>query len=230
LALLRGVPVVGIDTPTETVTPTGAALLLAMGTRFGPMPPMRIQSTGYGAGSRDTPGRPNVLTAVLGSSATEDSESGATEPMMLVETTVDDVTGEVLGQLVERLLEAGATDAWLAAVIGKKGRPAHVVTALCHDAHRDDVEQTLLRETGSLGLRRTLIQRSALARSQASIDVDGVEVGVKHGPYRSKPEFEDLRVAARLSGRSVREESDRVTARLIADAASADEVIDLHEG
>jgi uncharacterized protein (TIGR00299 family) protein len=214
LALLRGVPVIGIDTSMETVTPTGAALLLAMGTSYGLMPAMTVAATGYGAGSRDTPGRPNVLPAVLGAPAAIGAGSPADEPMSLVETTVDDVTGEVLGQLVERLLEAGAADAWLAPVIGKKGRPAHVVTALCHEAQRGAVEEALLRETGSLGLRRTPVQRRALPRETGQITIDGQSVAVKTGPYRAKAEYQDLLDLALESGLSVREVADRAVAQL----------------
>jgi uncharacterized protein (TIGR00299 family) protein len=201
LALLRGVPVVGLDTASETVTPTGAALLLAMATRYGPMPAMTLAAIGYGAGSRDTEGRPNVLPAVLGVEA-ESGFGAGTESMMLIETTVDDVTGEVLGQLVPRLLDAGAADAWLAPVLGKKGRPAHVVTALCHDQQLVAVEEALLRETGSLGLRRTRVQRRAVPRTTSQVTVDGQRVAVKTGPYRAKPEYEDLQALA--SGRAGR--------------------------
>ncbi len=201
LALLAGVPVVGSDTGMETVTPTGAALLRAAGCRYGPVPAMTVLATGYGAGSRDTPGRPNVLPAVLGTAP----DPAGLEAMIVLESTVDDLTGEVLGQLVDRLLEAGAADAWLAPVLGKKGRPAHVVTALCHDGDRDRVETALLRETGTLGVRRTPVQRRALPRTTGEILVDGRPIRTKSGPHRTKPEYEDLLAAARAAGRPVRE-------------------------
>jgi uncharacterized protein (TIGR00299 family) protein len=214
VALLRGVPVVGIDSQVETVTPTGAALLLAIGARYGPMPAMTVQAAGYGAGGRDTANRPNVLPALLGvgSSDSSGSHTGTqTEGMTLVETTVDDVTGEVLGQLVERLLDSGAADAWLATVLGKKGRPAHVVSALCHDRELADVEETLLRETGTLGLRRTSVQRRALPRTTGQITIDGEPVRVKTGPYRAKAEHDDLLAIARKRGVPLREVVDRAT-------------------
>ena len=213
LALLRGVPVVGIDTTAETVTPTGAALLHSAGTRYGPMPAMTVDSVGYGAGTRDLPGIPNVLPALLGVPLTT---RASFEPMTLVETTVDDVTGEVLGQLIDRLLDAGALDAWLAGVIGKKGRPAHVITALCREDQVAAVEETLLRETGSLGVRRTQVQRRALPRSTSVADIDGAQVRVKSGPYRRKPEFDDLQAAARDSALTVRELADVASAQLAA--------------
>jgi uncharacterized protein (DUF111 family) len=136
--------------------------------------------------------------------------------MLLVETTVDDVTGEVLGQIIERLLESGASDAWIGSVIGKKGRPAHVITALCHEDKAPAVERTMLRETGSLGARRTQIERHALMRSTSLIDIAGDEVRVKTGPYRTKPEFADLQTLARKSGLTLREVSDIANGQVIA--------------
>ncbi len=139
VALLDGAAVTGTLTglaggAAETVTPTGAALLRVAGCRYGPMPAMRVAGSGYGAGARDVPGRPNVLPALLGEPL-DDQEpadpAGDTETLIIVETTVDDVTGELLGDLPGLLLDAGALDAWITAVTGKKGRPAHVVTALC---------------------------------------------------------------------------------------------------
>jgi uncharacterized protein (TIGR00299 family) protein len=209
LALLDGVPVVGIDSTSETVTPTGAALLKAAGCRFGPMPPMILGQTGYGAGGRDTAGRPNVLPAVSGVRSDRDEQMvGRLESMMMIETTVDDVTGEVLGNLITQLLERGAADAWIAPVIGKKNRPTQVVTALCHEADAADIETVLLTETGSLGVRRRSIERRVLPRDQSEIRVAGLPVRVKSGPYHDKPEFEDLLHVARESGLTLREVSN----------------------
>ena len=144
---------IGIDSAKETVTPTGAALLAAIGTRYGPVPEMTIHAVGYGAGTRDTPGRPNVLTAVLGAKS---AVRQTIDPMVMIETTVDDVTGEVLGELVGELLQAGAADAWIAPVVGKKNRPAHVISALCTSQAAAAVEECLLSRTGSLGLGERL--------------------------------------------------------------------------
>jgi uncharacterized protein (TIGR00299 family) protein len=199
LALLQGVPVVGIDEPTETVTPTGAALLRAVGAEFGPVPAMTVRATGYGAGGRDTPARPNVLPVVLGS-----ADGPGLEELTVLETTVDDLTGEALGQLVERLLDAGALDAWLTPLLGKKGRPAHGVTALCRDGAAEAVEERLLVETGTLGVRRSRVLRRALERSFSTVTVHGHPVRVKHGPHRAKPEHDDVVAVARATGLPVR--------------------------
>jgi uncharacterized protein (TIGR00299 family) protein len=210
LALLRDVPVRGIDVAGETVTPTGAALLRALGCRYGPPPAMTVRATGYGAGSRDSPGRPNVLPIVLGTAPLlAASEPGAQrQSMTVLETTVDDVTGEVLGHVVDVLLSAGAVDAWIAPVTGKKNRPAHVVTALVHPQAAEHVEHALLRETGSLGARSHEVSRLALARTPAEVTVAGRPIRMKVGPYRAKPEYDDLVDVAARTGRPLREVAD----------------------
>ncbi|CAN5417146.1 nickel pincer cofactor biosynthesis protein LarC [soil metagenome] len=213
LGLLRGADVIGIDSAKETVTPTGAALLAAMGTRYGPVPEMTIRAVGYGAGSRDTPGRPNILTAVLGSKS---KVHNTIDAMVMIETTVDDVTGEVLGELVGELLLSGAADAWIAPVVGKKNRPAHVISALCRSHAVASVEDCLLSRTGSLGLRRTTVDRRTLSRTWTQVDIAGIPVRVKVGPHRAKPEHDDLRKVAAATGIPVRAAADQVQA-LIAD-------------
>lgn len=209
LALLAGVPVVGVPGGSETVTPTGAALLGALGCRYGEIPAMTLTRTGYGAGTRDTPERPNVLTALLGSPI---EGSSGREPLTVLETNVDDVTGEVLGQLIDRLLSAGAVDAWIGSVTGKKNRPTHVITALCHPAEDAAVTAVLMSETGTLGVRRTDAQRDVLPRREERVTVAGHDVRMKVGPHRAKPEHDDLVRIAHLTG---------VPVRLIADQAQA---------
>jgi len=209
LALLAGVPVVGVPGGSETVTPTGAALLAALGCRYGEIPAMTLARTGYGAGSRDTPERPNVLTALLGSPA---GTSTGREPLTVLETTVDDVTGEVLGQLIDRLLSVGAVDAWIASVTGKKNRPTQVITALCQPSDDDAVTAALMAETGTLGVRRIDAQRDVLPRSEGRVIVAGHEVRVKVGPHRAKPEYDDLVEIARVTGAPVRVVADQAQA------------------
>jgi uncharacterized protein (TIGR00299 family) protein len=208
VALLDGAAVTGtLAGPAgglaETVTPTGAALLRAAGCRYGPLPAMRVAGSGYGAGGRDVPGRPNVLPALLGEPLhdQEPAESaGDTETLIMVETTVDDVTGELLGDLPGLLLGAGALDTWITAVTGKKGRPAHVVTALCRPGQAGPVQARLLTETGSLGARRHAVQRHALPRQEAEVTVQGQRIRIKIGPHRSKPEHDDVAAASLATG------------------------------
>ncbi|OZE63419.1 TIGR00299 family protein [Rhodococcus sp. 02-925g] len=207
LELLRGSRVRGIDSDTETVTPTGAALLAAANTRYGPVPEMTMDAVGYGAGTRDTPGRPNVLTAVLGTRLRSESRPDA---MIVLDTTVDDVTGEILGELIPALLTAGAADAWITPVVGKKNRPAHVISALCTPSTMTVVEECLLTRTGSLGVRRTHVDRRTLPRHMEVVNVDGHDVRVKVGPHRSKPEHDDLVAVSTATGVPLRSVAERV--------------------
>ncbi len=215
VALLEGAQITGIGGAAgagaaagagETVTPTGAALLRAAGCRYGPMPAMRVTGSGYGAGGRDVPGRPNVLPALLGEPLDDpadpatDGSAGGTETLIMVETTVDDVTGELLGDLPGLLLGAGALDAWITAVTGKKGRPAHVVTALCRPGRDVPVQARLLAETGSLGARRHPVQREALPRRETAVTVHGHRIRVKIGPHQAKAEHDDVTAAALATG------------------------------
>ena len=216
LALLAGVPIVGVPGGSETVTPTGAALLAALGCRYGEIPAMTLARTGYGAGTRDTPERPNVLTALLGLPTVT---SSGREPLTVLETTVDDVTGEVLGQLIDRLLSAGAVDAWIASVTGKKNRPTQVITALCQPSDDAAVTAVLMAETGTLGVRRIDAQRDVLPRSEGRVIVAGHEVRVKVGPHRAKPEYDDLVEIARATGAPVRVIADRAQAAWLAESS-----------
>lgn len=209
LRLLAGAPVLGTDDPVELTTPTGAALLAALATGYGPMPAMTLRASGYGAGSRDNPGRPNVVQAVIGDLASElggaAAAGGTEEELFVVEANVDDLSGEVLGHLVPALIEAGALDAWLVPAIGKKGRPAHVVTALTAPANIGSVTSALLRQSGTLGLRRHSVLRTALERRWSEVTVDGHRVRVKIGPHRAKAEHEDCVAVAAATGRPLAE-------------------------
>jgi pyridinium-3,5-bisthiocarboxylic acid mononucleotide nickel chelatase len=211
-----GAPVVSAGAEGETVTPTGAALLVAADTRFGPIPDMVVRAVAYGAGSRDFAGRPNVLQAVLGEAALE---GGEVETLVQLETNLDDVTGELLGHLVTRLLAEGAADAWVTPVVMKKGRPAHTVHVLAHPDRAADCERLLLRETGSLGVRRMRVERRALPRRTRTVSVAGRPVRIKYGPWGGKPEYEDVATAAAALGLPLREVADR--ARSLAAALDA---------
>jgi pyridinium-3,5-bisthiocarboxylic acid mononucleotide nickel chelatase len=207
--LLRGMPVTSVDTAGETVTPTGVALLGAVGCRFGPLPVMTVRGTGYGAGSRDPSARPNVLPATLGAPATD---AGGYEPMVCLQTTVDDVTGEVLGYLTSALLDAGAADVWTVPGTGKKNRPVHVLTVLSQPGRAEDLRRLLMAETGSLGVRRSQVDRFAAPRRTIEILVAGRTVRIKCGPHRMKPEYDDLVAVARATGLTLRTVAERALA------------------
>lgn len=201
LALLAGAQLRGIDLAEETVTPTGAALLGAMGAQYGPLPAMRLERTGYGAGAKVFPDRSNVLQAVLGVRV---PAAGARE-LNLLETNLDDVTGELLGDLVAHLLDDGALDAWTSAAVMKKGRPAHLVHVLCEPVDAPRLQEKLFVESGTLGIRTSTVMRTALPRTTVTVEVDGHPVRVKAGPHGAKPEHDDVVYAAAASGLPARD-------------------------
>ena len=203
LGLLAGAPLVGRDVTAELTTPTGAALLAALASGFGPLPDMVVEATGYGAGRRDLDGLPNCTQVVLGQRVAPPragSTPGAAvlgQPLVLLEANVDDATGEQLADALVALLDAGAADAWVTPVLMKKGRPGHVVSVLCDRALADDLRTLLAGETGSLGVRAATVERWAAARRIEQVDLDGQLVRVKVSPGRVKAEHDDALAAAR---------------------------------
>jgi uncharacterized protein (TIGR00299 family) protein len=198
--LLLGAPVRGAAREEELTTPTGAALLAALAESFGPLPSMKITSSGYGAGSRDLDGRANVLQVVIGDLETEaPAEIPLHQDLVVLEANVDDVTGEVLAHTVGALMSAGALDAWLVPVIAKKGRPAHIISVLAEPGTVARLATVLTQETGTLGFREHFVSRSALIRQSLEVEVSGERVRVKAGPYQLKAEHDDcVRAAAHL--------------------------------
>src|SRR5439155_175119 len=193
VALLRGAPTYGRDVNVELVTPTGAALLAALAVGYGPLPPMTIAATGFGAGSRDLDGLPNTTQVVLGEATSGGLEPGRDDgqPVVLLEVNVDDATGETLAHAVAALLEAGAHDAWVTPIVMKKGRPAHTVSALADPALTGQLSRVLMEETGSLGVRSHTLERWPAARTVDEVDVDGLPVRVKVSEGRVKVEHDD---------------------------------------
>ena len=208
----RGVPSRGIDDRKELATPTGVALMVALADEFGPMPAMTPESVGYGAGSADIPGRPNVVQVVVGVEREPSVAPDPGQPVQLLETNVDDATGEVIAHTIAALLAAGAHDAWASPIVMKKGRPAHTVHALCDPFLTSAVAAVLVRETGSLGLRGTTFTRWPQQRTELVVDVDGHPVRVKAAAGRMKPEHDDAAAAAAALGLPLREVLSRAAA------------------
>ncbi len=205
--LLRGAPVYGVDVGVELTTPTGAALLAALCTRFGPLPEMVVRSTGFGAGTRTLEHLPNVTQVVVGTE-TVASDTGR-QTVIELAANLDDATGETIAHAVAALLEVGALDAWVTPVLMKKGRPGHVVSALADMALATDVATTLMTETGTLGVRSRRVERIVAPRSVGSVEVDGLAVRVKVSPGRVKAEHDDAALVARLTGVPLREVARR---------------------
>jgi len=202
LAARRGLVLRGVDDHRELATPTGVAIMAALGDQLGPMPDLSVESRGHGAGSLDIDGRANVVQVVVGTTV---GETRSDEVVRLLEANVDDVTGEVLAHTVARLLEAGAHDAWVTPIVMKKGRPAHTVHVLCDPTRTDELMDLLVFETGTLGVRGSLLDRWPRLRETATVEIDGQTIRLKITAGRVKVEFDDAVRAARALGVPLRE-------------------------
>ena len=200
----RGAPSRGIADRKELATPTGVALMMALADEFGPMPAMVVRHVGYGAGTADIDGRPNVVQVVVGVEQETSLTPEPGQPAHLLEVNVDDSTGEVIAHTIATLLVAGAYDAWASPIVMKKGRPAYTVHALCDPAKAGEVGAVLLRETGSLGMRGSIVQRWPQRREETVVLVHGHQIRVKLAPGRAKPEHDDAVAAATALGLPLR--------------------------
>lgn len=208
LEILSGVPLRQVAEETEFITPTGAALLVEFCERYGPVGGMRIERTGYGLGTRETPPRPNVLRAILGQ--TGDPESAETDEISQIETNLDDITPEIAAAAMQKLFQAGALDVFFTPVQMKKNRPGFVMTALCHPEKTDDLARILLTETSSFGVRIHTARRYKLRREFRDVETPYGPVRIKLGflgedLVQASPEFESCRAVAESAGVSVRD-------------------------
>ena len=171
LALLGDAPIYSAGSPMERVTPTGAAILRMLEVWYGPLPAMRVEARGYGAGGRNTPGEPNLLRLLVGE-ADEKSEAQEpeAEPIAVIEAVIDDSTPQLLAYTSELLLEAGAWDVYRAPVQMKKGRTGVQMTVLSSPDRAPALRELLLRETTSIGLRWRIESKLALAREFVEVE------------------------------------------------------------
>jgi uncharacterized protein (TIGR00299 family) protein len=227
--LLRGVPMYSRGVPMELVTPTGAAILASTVEGFGDLPRIRTEAVGYGAGTirQDFP---NVLRVIIGEDEPAESPED-TRPQgsgeTLLETNIDDLNPELYPYVLERLFEGGAQDAWLTPIIMKKGRPAVTVSVLCSPARAEALRQVLFRETGTLGVRASEVEKAALERESFEVRTGfgavRVKVGLLEGAVvTAAPEFEDCVKLAREAGvpaRDVYEQALRLAREVLRDQA-----------
>jgi uncharacterized protein (TIGR00299 family) protein len=204
LVLLRGKPVQAGRSPYESTTPTGAALLTGLVTDWGPLPAMAVDRVGSGAGGRDPEEVANVLRLVLGRPAQ------VPQAAVLLEANVDDLDPRLWPHVLRALLAAGASDAWLAPILMKKGRPAHTLSVLCTERSAGEVRAVVFRETSTIGLRESRVGKHALDRTETTVDVDGQPVRVKTAwldgqPVNSNPEWDDVVAAATALGRPAKQ-------------------------
>jgi uncharacterized protein (TIGR00299 family) protein len=198
--LLRGLPTYSAHIEKELVTPTGAAIIRALAPTFGPQPAMRVQHIGYGAGTRNPKDFPNVLRLSIGESD-EATTSPNTDTVTILETAIDDLSPQILAYVTERALALGALDVMSTAVQMKKGRLGTLLTILADDAQVAALEDLLLRETSTLGVRIHHEHRSCLDRAHTTVATPYGEIRIKLGSrngevFNAAPEFEDCRTAA----------------------------------
>jgi uncharacterized protein (TIGR00299 family) protein len=219
LELLReaGAPSYGGPADVELATPTGVAIATTLASDFGPMPGLTVTQVGVGAGGRDLEGRANVLRLVVGEAAEAGDARGGdgtgpdleTSTATVVECNVDDLDPRVWPGVLDRLLDAGAADAWLTPILMKKGRPAHTLHVLATADRLAGVRATIFAETSTLGVRETAVTKQALARSVTEVSVGGQRIRVKVGRLgghvlTAQPEWEDVAAAAAALGRPAR--------------------------
>jgi pyridinium-3,5-bisthiocarboxylic acid mononucleotide nickel chelatase len=200
--LLAGKPVYVRGPQMELTTPTGAAIVAALAKSAGPMPPMTIAATGYGAGDRDFTEHANVLRVLIG----ERSDATEAVSIAVLETNIDDSSPQVLGYAVERLLDAGALDVTLTPIYMKKNRPGTTLTVLATPEDREQLAALILRETSALGLRIHTAERRVESRSFTEVETTHGRVRIKvSGSGSFAPEYEDCRRLAAERGVPLKE-------------------------
>ena len=203
--ILKGIPLCDVDVEAELTTPTGAAIVKTMVDEFRPgLPSLSIDRIGYGAGSRDLPGRANMLRLILG----ELTPEKGLEEIVLMETNLDDISGEILGYARKQLMAAGALDVYTTSIQMKKDRPGVMMSVIALPADVEHLEGILFQETGTLGIRRRIIQRSVRRREQLSVTTPWGEVTGKIAwrdaeAARFTPEFDSCAELAEKSGVSL---------------------------
>ncbi|MBN9688897.1 MAG: nickel pincer cofactor biosynthesis protein LarC [Verrucomicrobia bacterium] len=201
----RGIPLTQCEEPHELVTPTGAALLAEFAESFAPMQNLIATRVGYGLGTRENRTRPNVVRAVLGESGSTGGPDWEIDTIAVLETNLDDVSGELLGHFVESTLKAGALDVFHTPIQMKKNRPGVLLTVLCPPADADRFTERLLRHTSAFGVRRSVLERRKLRRELVRVKTEFGEIPVKLGwldgeRIQAAPEFDVCRDKAVQAG------------------------------
>jgi uncharacterized protein (TIGR00299 family) protein len=198
LELLKDAPVYSSGLQAELVTPTGAAIVKTLVRRFAAFPEMKIARSGYGAGTRDFPGHPNVARLTIGEAASSLVERTASDIVTVLEANLDDLNPQVFGYVMDRLLEEGALDVFGMPVQMKKSRPGALLTVLAKPEDAARLTQIIFTETTTLGVRRRHEQRQTLARKWQSVNTTWGEVRIKIASMNGTvtnyaPEYEDCR-------------------------------------
>jgi uncharacterized protein (TIGR00299 family) protein len=226
MALLAGVPVVGVETPGELVTPTGAAIAVTAADAWGELPAMVLRTAGTGVGTRTHPDRPNIVRIAIGD-ASEHSPTAAS--VVLLQANVDDLVPELVPDVIEACMTAGAIDTWTVPIQMKKARPGVLLSVLCRPSDERALAGTLLRHSSTLGVRVQRLERYELDRAFREVDIGGHPVRVKIGlldgaVVNVAPEHDDCAAVAAATGRPVKQ----IWAEALAAATAGQERDDAH--
>lgn len=212
--LLKHVPFYSTEIEGELITPTGAAIISTVCDSYGRIPDLKLEVSGYGAGTRTYEKFPNVLRVMIGEAAALRLQ-GSSEQLSLLETNIDDLSPQILGHFMERALEEGALDCWFTPIQMKKNRPATLVSVLSRLADEARLLDLLYRETSTIGVRVQRVARHSLDRRISKVETDFGEISVKSAfiggeAVNAKPEFEDIKSAAAANGVSVKAVAEAV--------------------
>jgi uncharacterized protein (TIGR00299 family) protein len=200
--LLKGVPFYSTDIVGELLTPTGAAIVTTVCSGYGPIPQLKLEHTGYGAGTREYEKFPNALRVLVGEDQSSSVAKPGDERLWMLETNMDDISPQILGHVMERAFALGALDCYFTSVQMKKNRPGVLLSILCREEQRATLSELLFSETTTLGIRGYEVERRALERSIVTVETQYGPIDVKVAQLnghivKEMPEFEQCRQAAR---------------------------------
>jgi len=223
--LLAGFPIYSTEIEGELITPTGAAIISTVCESYGQLPNISVEVTSYGAGTRTYEDFPNALRVLIGETSVETDEAKV-EDLMLLETNIDDSTPQVVGYVMERVLDLGANDCWFTPIQMKKNRPAVLLSVLCEKELKDRIVELIYRETTTLGIRTRSVEREILERETVSVKTSFGNIDVKIGRRGKQilnvmPEFEQVRAAAIAAGVAFSEVRDAAIQALNSSAFAA---------
>jgi uncharacterized protein (TIGR00299 family) protein len=208
--LLKGVPFYSTDLKGELLTPTGAAIITTVCKDFGPIPQLRLEGTGYGAGTRDYENFPNVLRVMIGES---DARDETEQTLWMLETNVDDVSPQIIGHVMDRAFTLGARDCYFTPIQMKKNRPGVLLSILCDPEKKTAMTDLLFTETTTIGVRSYQVNRRALDRQIVRVETFYGPIDVKVARLNGRvvnamPEFDQCRQAAESKGVALKEVED----------------------
>ena len=216
--LLKGVPYYSTDIKGELVTPKGAAIITTVCSEYGPMPLMKAEQTGYGAGAREYEKFPNALRMIVGETATTRNPE---EQLLMIETNIDDASPQIIGHVMDRAFALGARDCYFTPVQMKKNRPGVLLSVLCDRDLKESIMEMLFNETTTLGVRSYEVARRALERRMVTVQTAYGPIDVKVGNLNGRvvnamPEFDQCREAASRAGVALKEveEAARLALRM----------------